>query len=45
MWSRLLALALHLLTAPALADVREKVAALAPSGLALVVDGIGGPER
>ena len=41
MWSRLLALALLLLPAPALADVKEKVAALAPSGLVLVVDGKG----
>ena len=42
MWSRLLALALLLLLpAPALADVKEKVAALAPSGLVLVVDGKG----
>ena len=41
MWSRLLALALLLLPAPALADVKEKVAALAPSGLVLVVDGEG----
>jgi serine-type D-Ala-D-Ala carboxypeptidase/endopeptidase (penicillin-binding protein 4) len=39
MWSRLLALALLLLLpAPALAGVEEKVAALAPSGLVLVVD-------
>src|SRR6516165_4800429 len=38
MWFRLLALALLLLPAPALADVREKVAALAPSGVVLVVD-------
>jgi len=38
MWSRLFALALLLLPAPALADVREKVAALAPSGVVLVVD-------
>ena len=37
MWSRL-ALALLPLPAPALADVKEKVAALAPSGLVLVVD-------
>src|SRR5215510_3758162 len=37
--SRLLALALLLLLpAPALADVKEKVAALVPSGLVLVVD-------
>jgi D-alanyl-D-alanine carboxypeptidase/D-alanyl-D-alanine-endopeptidase (penicillin-binding protein 4) len=39
MWSRLLALALLLLPAPAQADVKEKVAALAPLGLVLVVDG------
>jgi D-alanyl-D-alanine carboxypeptidase/D-alanyl-D-alanine-endopeptidase (penicillin-binding protein 4) len=40
MWSRLLALALALilLPAPALAGVKEKVAALAPSGVVLVVD-------
>src|SRR6516165_9919286 len=38
MWSRLLVLALLLLPAPGLADVKEKVAALAPSGLVLVVD-------
>jgi serine-type D-Ala-D-Ala carboxypeptidase/endopeptidase (penicillin-binding protein 4) len=38
MWFRLLAVALLLLPAPALADVKEKVAALAPSGVALVVD-------
>jgi D-alanyl-D-alanine carboxypeptidase/D-alanyl-D-alanine-endopeptidase (penicillin-binding protein 4) len=38
MWSRLLALALLLLPAPALADVKEKVATLAPSGVVLVVD-------
>ena len=38
MWFRLLAVALLLLAAPALADVKEKVAALAPSGVALVVD-------
>jgi D-alanyl-D-alanine carboxypeptidase/D-alanyl-D-alanine-endopeptidase (penicillin-binding protein 4) len=41
MWSRLFALALLLLPAPALADVKEKVAVLAPSGLVLVVDGKG----
>src|SRR6516165_6837149 len=41
MWSRLFALALLLLPAPALADAKEKVVALAPSGLALVVDGKG----
>jgi D-alanyl-D-alanine carboxypeptidase/D-alanyl-D-alanine-endopeptidase (penicillin-binding protein 4) len=40
MWFRLLLLAL-LLPAPALADVKEKVAALAPSGLVLVVDANG----
>ena len=38
MWSRPLALALLLLPAPALADDKEKVAALAPSGVVLVVD-------
>ncbi len=38
MWSRLLALALLLLPAPALAGAKEKVAALAPSGLVLVLD-------
>ena len=43
MWSRLLALAcaLLLLPAPALAGVKEKVAALAPSGLVLVMDDKG----
>ena len=38
MWSRLVALAVLLLPGPALADVKEKVAALAPSGVVLVVD-------
>jgi D-alanyl-D-alanine carboxypeptidase/D-alanyl-D-alanine-endopeptidase (penicillin-binding protein 4) len=38
---RLLALALLLVAAPALADVKEDVAALAPSGLVLVVDAAG----
>ena len=38
MWSRLLAVALILVTAPALAGVKEKVAALAPSGTVLVLD-------
>ena len=38
MWSRLLALALLLLPALALAGAKEKVAALAPSGLVLVMD-------
>ncbi len=38
---RLLVLALLLLPAPALAGVKEKVAALAPSGLVLVVDAEG----
>ena len=38
MWSRLLALALLLLPVPALANVKEKIAALAPSGVVLVVD-------
>jgi D-alanyl-D-alanine carboxypeptidase/D-alanyl-D-alanine-endopeptidase (penicillin-binding protein 4) len=41
MWSRLLAIALLLLPAQALADVKEKVAALDPSGLVFVVDGKG----
>ena len=41
MWSRLLALALLLLPAPALADVKDKVAALAPSAVVLVVDAKG----
>ena len=41
MWSRPLALALLLLAAPALAGVKEKVAALAPSGLVLVMDAEG----
>jgi D-alanyl-D-alanine carboxypeptidase/D-alanyl-D-alanine-endopeptidase (penicillin-binding protein 4) len=41
MWSRLLALALLLLPAPALAGVKEDVAALAPSGLVLVMDAAG----
>src|SRR5213595_392915 len=38
MWSRLLLLALLLLPAQAFAGVTEKIAALAPSGLVLVVD-------
>jgi D-alanyl-D-alanine carboxypeptidase/D-alanyl-D-alanine-endopeptidase (penicillin-binding protein 4) len=38
MWSPSLVLALLLLAAPALAGVKEKVAALAPQGLVLVVD-------
>jgi D-alanyl-D-alanine carboxypeptidase/D-alanyl-D-alanine-endopeptidase (penicillin-binding protein 4) len=41
MWSRLLALALLLLPPPALAGVKEKVAALAPQGVVLVVDAQG----
>jgi D-alanyl-D-alanine carboxypeptidase/D-alanyl-D-alanine-endopeptidase (penicillin-binding protein 4) len=41
MWSRLLALALLLLPAPALAGVNEQVAALAPSALVLVMDAEG----
>src|SRR5262249_40182255 len=41
MWSRPLALALLLLPAPALAGVKEKVAALAPAGLVLVTDADG----
>ncbi len=38
MWSRLLAVALLLLPAPALAGAKEQVEALAPSGLVLVMD-------
>ena len=38
MWSRVLALALLLLPAPALAGAKEKVAALAPTAVVLVVD-------
>src|SRR6516225_4182868 len=41
MWSRSLALALLLLPAQALADVKEKVAALAPPALVLVMDAKG----
>jgi len=41
MWSRPLALALLLLPAPALAGVKEKVAALAPPALVLVMDATG----
>ena len=41
MWSRLLACALLSLPAPALAGAKEKVAALAPSGLVLVMDAEG----
>jgi serine-type D-Ala-D-Ala carboxypeptidase/endopeptidase (penicillin-binding protein 4) len=41
MWSRVLALALLLLPAPALAGLKEDVAALAPSGLVIVIDGEG----
>jgi D-alanyl-D-alanine carboxypeptidase/D-alanyl-D-alanine-endopeptidase (penicillin-binding protein 4) len=41
MWSRPLALAWLLLPAPALAGVKENVAALAPAGLVLVVDDKG----
>jgi serine-type D-Ala-D-Ala carboxypeptidase/endopeptidase (penicillin-binding protein 4) len=41
MWSRLLAVALLLLPAPALAGVKEKVAALAPQGLVFVTDAEG----
>jgi D-alanyl-D-alanine carboxypeptidase/D-alanyl-D-alanine-endopeptidase (penicillin-binding protein 4) len=40
-WSRLILLALVLLPAQALAGAREKVAALAPSGLVFVVDNAG----
>src|SRR5215218_10657732 len=41
MWSRPLALALLLLSAPALAGAKEKIAALAPPALVLVVDAKG----
>ena len=41
MWSRLLALALLLLPALALAGVKEKVAALTPSALVLMMDAEG----
>ncbi len=41
MWSRLLVLALLLLPAPALAGAKEKIAALAPLALVLVVDDKG----
>ena len=41
MWSRPLALALLLLSGPALAGIKEKVAALAPPGLVLVMDAEG----
>jgi hypothetical protein len=41
MWSPLLALALLLLPAQALAGAKEKIAALAPSGLVLVTDAQG----
>src|SRR6478752_8200210 len=41
MWSRLLLLALLLLPAQAFADVKEKVAALSPSALVLVMDADG----
>ena len=41
MWSRRLAIALLLVPAPALAGVKENVAALAPSGTVLVMDDKG----
>jgi serine-type D-Ala-D-Ala carboxypeptidase/endopeptidase (penicillin-binding protein 4) len=41
MWCRLILLALLLLPGPALADLKDKIAALAPSALALVVDADG----
>jgi serine-type D-Ala-D-Ala carboxypeptidase/endopeptidase (penicillin-binding protein 4) len=44
MWSRLLALALLLLPVPALAGVKETVAALAPAGLVLVMDAKGNEQ-
>jgi len=41
MWSRLIALALIIPSVPALAGVKEKVAALAPSAVVLVMDATG----
>src|SRR5882672_10378555 len=41
MWFRLLLLALLLLPAQALAGAKEQIAALAPSGLVLVIDADG----
>src|SRR3954469_24679891 len=41
MWSRLLLLAVFLLPAQAFADIKEKVAALSPSALVLVMDADG----
>jgi serine-type D-Ala-D-Ala carboxypeptidase/endopeptidase (penicillin-binding protein 4) len=41
MWSRSFAVALLLLPAPALAGIKEKVAALAPEGLVFVMDAQG----
>jgi serine-type D-Ala-D-Ala carboxypeptidase/endopeptidase (penicillin-binding protein 4) len=41
MWSRLLVLALLLQPSPGLAGVKEKISALAPSGLVLVLDAEG----
>src|SRR5437868_10343641 len=41
MWSRLIALALLLLPTPALGGAKEKIAALAPRGLVLVMDAEG----
>ena len=41
MWSRLFALALLLLPAPAVAGLKEKIAALAPMAVVLVVDAKG----
>ena len=41
MWLRLLALALLLHPAPALAGAKERIAALAPKGLVLVMDAEG----
>lgn len=41
MWSRLLALALLLMPAPALAGLKETIASLAPSAVVLVVDAKG----
>src|SRR4051812_46007717 len=41
MWFCLSFLSLLLLTAPAVAGIKEKVAALAPSGVVLVIDAAG----
>jgi serine-type D-Ala-D-Ala carboxypeptidase/endopeptidase (penicillin-binding protein 4) len=41
LWSRVLLLALLVLAAPALAGVKEDIAALAPSGAVIVIDALG----